>query len=160
MSLFSFRMQWKIIRSILYDKRDNCVVMATGLTSKYAWSFSKKTQYLRHILRNHFYLIFECLVTVAYGQPSLIYEFSRKIQLKRSCYSQVLSFSCFKLVTFSSHSFFSQDISRQRPINLVFSSYYGNSFSRLLLICCRMGDIWASLQFTSIKTRLKNREKG
>lgn len=141
MSLFSFRMQWKIIRSILYDKRDNCVVMATGLTSKYAWSFSKKTQYLRHILSNHFYLIFECLVTVACGQPSLIYEFSRKIQLKQSCYSQVLSFSCFKLVTFSSHSFFSQDISRQRPINLVFSSCYGNSFSRLLLICSRMGDI-------------------
>lgn len=28
---FSFRNQWKIIRSVLYDKRDNCVVMATGL---------------------------------------------------------------------------------------------------------------------------------
>ena len=24
-------MQWKVIRSIIYDKQDNCVVMATGI---------------------------------------------------------------------------------------------------------------------------------
>ena len=54
-------MQWKIIRSILYDKRDNCVVMATGLTLNMFGVSKTKHIELGHVLS------FSCfkLVTVS-----------------------------------------------------------------------------------------------